>query len=171
MEIDSCFKIGFVLRTHGLKGEVTVSLDVDAPDDLSSTPAVFLETDNRLVPYFIHSFSPHGKKAYVKFEEVDSIEDASKLVKRRMFLEKSARAKSGPTEFYNDEIIGFGVSDEALGALGRITDIMQAGANRLLVIDMNGKEVLIPINGPFITNINKRKKTVIVNLPEGFLDI
>ena len=107
----------------------------------------------------------------VKFEEIDSIEEASKLVKRRMFLQKSARAKSGPKEFYNDEIINFQVTDEALGALGSITDIMQAGANRLLVIDNNGKEVLIPVNSPFITNINKRKKTVTVNLPEGFLDI
>jgi 16S rRNA processing protein RimM len=159
MEIDSCFKIGFILRTHGLKGELTVSLDDDAPDDLPSIPSVFLETDNRLV------------KAYVKFEEVDSIEEASKLVRRRMFLEKSVRAKSGPTEFYNDEIIGFQVTDETQGALGCIIDIMQAGVNRLLVIDMKGKEVLIPINGPFITTLNKRKKTLTVNLPEGFLDI
>ena len=34
MEIDSCFKIGFVLRTHGLKGEVTVSLEEDTPSNL-----------------------------------------------------------------------------------------------------------------------------------------
>jgi 16S rRNA processing protein RimM len=171
MEIDSCFKIGFVLRTHGLKGEVTISLDEDAPADFSTIPAVFLETDNRLVPYFIHSFSLQGKKAFVKFEDVDSIEDSSKLVSRKMFLQKSARPKSGRTQFYNDEIIDFKVTDEAMGALGNITDIMQAGSNRLLVIDSNGKELLIPVNSPFIISINKRKKTVTVNLPEGFLDI
>lgn len=171
MEINACFKIGFILRTHGLKGEVTVSLDADAPHDLPLMASVFLETDNSLVPYFIHSASLHGNKAYVKFEEVDSIDEASKLVSRRIFLHKSARAKSGPTEFYNDEIINFNVTDEVLGALGRITDIMQAGANRLLVVDHNGNEVLIPVNSPFIIDINKKKKTVTVNLPEGFLDI
>jgi 16S rRNA processing protein RimM len=34
-----------------------------------------------------------------------------------------------------------------------------------------GKEVLIPVNSPFITSINKSKKKISVNLPEGFLDI
>jgi 16S rRNA processing protein RimM len=171
MEIDSCFKVGFILRTHGLKGEVTISIDDDAPSDLSGISVVFLEAPGGLAPYFIHSISHQGKKAFIKFEDVDSIGEASKLVKRQVFLQKSARPKSGPTEFYNDELIAFNVSDEVIGPLGVITDIMQAGANRLLVIDNDGKELLIPVNGPFIVGINKRKKSVTVNLPEGFLDI
>jgi 16S rRNA processing protein RimM len=171
MEINSCFKLGFVLRTHGLKGEVTISLEEDTPSNFSSIPTVFLETDNRLVPYFIHSISIQGKKAFVKFEDVNSIEEAEKLVKRSIFLQKSARAKSGPSEFYNDEIIDFKVIDEEMGDLGNVVDIMQAGANRLLVIDHGGKEVLVPVNSPFIISINKRKKIVTVNLPQGFLEI
>ena len=77
---------------------------------LPQYPLFFLETGNSLAPYFIHSLTVQGNKAYVKFEEVDTIEEASKLVKARMFLQKSARAKSGPGEFYNDEIIDFQVS-------------------------------------------------------------
>jgi len=171
MEVNSCFKLGFVLRTHGLKGEVTVSLEEDTPSDFSGIATVFLETDNRLVPYFIHSISIQGKKAFVKFEDVDSIEDAEKLVKRSIYLQKSVRPKSGPGEFYNDEIIDFKVNDEDLGELGNVVDIMQAGANRLLVIDHGGKEVLVPVNSPFIISINKKKKIVTVNLPQGFLEI
>jgi 16S rRNA processing protein RimM len=48
---------------------------------------------------------------------------------------------------------------------------VKAGPNRLLALDHNGKEVLIPVNSPFITRINKSKKMITVNLPEGFLDI
>jgi len=171
MEIDSCFKVGFVLRTHGLKGEVTISIDDDAPSDLSGISVVFLEAPNGLAPYFIHSISHQGRKAFVKFEDVDTIGEASKLVRRQIYLQKSARPKSGPTEYYNDELIDFTVSDEVMGPLGTIVNIMQAGANRLFVIDNRGKELLIPVNGPFIVDINKRKKSVTVNLPEGFLDI
>jgi 16S rRNA processing protein RimM len=171
MEIDSCFKIGFVVKTHGLKGEVTISLDEDAPQDLSSIHSIFLEKDKRLVPYFIHSISNLGPKAFVKFEDVDSIEVAEKLIKQTVYLQKSARPKSGRGEFYNDEIIHFKVIDETAGSVGSIVEIMQAGPNRLLVVDHEGKEVLIPVNSPFITSINKSKKIVTVNLPEGFLDI
>ena len=171
MEIDSCFKVGFVLRTHGLKGEVTISIDDDAPSDLSGISVVFLEAPNGLAPYFIHSISHQGRKAFIKFEDIDTIGEASQLVRRQIYLQKSARPKSGPTEFYNDELIDFTVSDEVMGPLGTIVNIMQAGANRLFVIDNRGKELLIPVNGPFIVDINKRKKSVTVNLPEGFLDI
>lgn len=171
MEIGSCFKIGFVLRTHGLKGEVTLSLSDDAQVDLESVKSLFLEQDNRLVPFFIDSISVQGNKALVRFEDVTAIDDASKLVKQSVYLEKSKRRKSGRGEFYDDEIIGFEIVDETIGSLGVIGGVMQAGPNRLLVVDYEGKEVLIPVNGPFITNIDKRKKSVSVQLPDGFLDI
>jgi len=171
MEIDSCFKIGFIIKTHGLKGEVTISLDEDAPTDLSSIHAVFLEKNKSLVPYFIHSVSIRGRKALVKFEDIASVEEAGKLTKHSIYLQKSARPKSGRGKFYNDEIIHFKVIDQNLGSLGCIVEIMQAGPNRLLVLDHDGKEVLIPVNSPFISRINKTKKEVTVNLPEGFLDI
>jgi 16S rRNA processing protein RimM len=48
---------------------------------------------------------------------------------------------------------------------------MQAGPNRLLVVKHADKEILIPMNGPFITSVNKTKKRITVNLPDGFLDI
>lgn len=171
MEIDACFKIGFVLRTHGLKGEVTLSLDDDVPDNLESLQSVFLEKDKRLIPFFIHTIAVQGKKALVKFDDITSIDEASRLVKHAVYLEKSKRPKSVRGEFYNDEIVGFEVTDEAVGLLGPVAEVMQAGPNRLLAVDYQGKEVLIPVNSPFILSINKRNKAVTVRLPEGFLDI
>jgi 16S rRNA processing protein RimM len=83
----------------------------------------------------------------------------------------SRRPKSGRGEFYSDEVINFEVHDQAHGFLGEIKEIMTAGPNRLLVVIKDEKEILIPINGPFITSVNKSKKRVSVNLPDGFLAI
>jgi 16S rRNA processing protein RimM len=171
MDINSCFKIGWILKPHGLKGEVTIVLEDEAPDDWSSLKSVFLEQNQRLVPYFIESVSAQPKKAFVKFEDIDNAEGAAKITKQSVYIEKALRPKSGRGEFYTDEVIDFEVHDQSLGLLGRIQEIMNAGPNRLLVVQQNNKEILIPINGPFITSINKSKKRVSVNLPEGFLDI
>jgi 16S rRNA processing protein RimM len=171
MEIDSCFKIGWILKPHGLKGEVTVMLDEDAPEDFSSIESVFIEQNKRLVPYFIKAISTQGKKAFVKFEDIDSVETAAKISKQSLYIQKSIRPKSGRGEFYNDEVIDFEVHDEEKGLLGKIREVMQAGPNRLLVVDYDEKEVLIPVNGPFIASVNKTKKRVLVNLPEGFLEL
>ena len=174
MELSSCFNIGYVVKTHGLKGEVTISLNGYSVEDLISLQdkyPLFIEFNNRLVPYFIHSISESGKKAFVKFEDVNTIEEASKLAKRSLYLQKEARPKAGRGEFYDDEVIHFNVTDEELGPLGSIIEVVQAGPNRLLVLEHDGKEVMIPVNSPFIKRINKSKKLITVSLPEGFLDI
>lgn len=171
MELKNCFKIGYVLKPHGLKGEVTVSLDEDAPDNLENLDAVFLLQNNNLIPYFISAISVRDVKAFVKFEDVDSPEAAQEISKTTIYLPKEARPKSARGEFYDDEITGFLVTDEQLGDLGVIQEVMSAGPNRLLVLDHQGKEVLIPVNSPFILSINKSKKKITVILPDGFLDI
>jgi len=170
METESCYKIGWILKPHGLKGEVTVLLEGDAPE-ISSLKTVFIEQNQRLVPYFIQAVSAQKAKAFIKFEDVNSIEHAENISKQAVYAETSTRPKTGRGEFYDDEVINFEVHDTNKGLLGKIQEIMQAGPNRLLVVKLTDKEILIPINGPFITSINKTRKRVSVNLPDGFLDI
>ncbi len=171
MDISSCFKVGFILKPHGLKGEVTLAIDAEAPADFETVQSVFLEREGRLIPYFIESISQKGAKAFVKFDEVNSIEEAASLSKASIYLPKAMRPKPEHDDFHLDEIIGFEVTDQEAGALGKVIEIMQAGPNKLLVIDYAGKEVLVPVNSPFITQITKSKRHIAVNLPDGFLDI
>jgi 16S rRNA processing protein RimM len=171
MELKDSYKIGFILKPHGLKGGVTVSIDPDTPNDFEGLDAVFLEKQNQLVPYFITSVSVKGNKAFVKFEDVDTADAAAAISKCAIYLPKAARPKSARGEFYDDEVVGFLVVDEQLGELGAVAEVVSAGPNKLIAVDHAGREVLIPVNGPFITSINKTKKRITVQLPEGFLDI
>lgn len=171
MTTDDCYKIGFIMRPHGLKGEVTVSLDTEAPEDLNEIQTIFVHLSDRLLPYFIERISLRGAKAFVKLEDVDTAEAAENISRSAIYLPKSTRPRSRRGAFYDDEVIGFEVSDTALGTLGKVTAVMQAGPNKLLSVDHEGKEVLIPVNGPFIDSVNKSRKTITVTLPEGFLDL
>lgn len=171
MNIEDCYKIGYVLKPHGLKGGLSISIDPDIPNDFSTLDAVLLGEGESLVPYFIVDNSVTGNKAFVKFEDVDTLEEAEELTKKTVYLPKSARPKSEVGEFYDDEVIGCLVDDKQLGQLGIITDVMTAGPNRLLVMEYQEKEILIPINSPFIINVNKSENRVTTELPDGFLDI
>jgi 16S rRNA processing protein RimM len=171
MDIESCYKIGWILKSHGLKGEVTLMLEDEAPDDLSAINSVFLEQNNRLVPYFIETVAGQGSKVFLKFEGIDSADAAKMISKQSVYLPKSIRPKRERGEFYDDEIDGFEVVDAGIGLLGKIDGVVVAGPNRLLSLEYHGKEVLIPTNGPFIRSINKSKKRIEVELPEGFLEI
>jgi 16S rRNA processing protein RimM len=171
MEIVDCFKIGYVQKTHGLKGEVTLVLEADAPDDFATASSVFLEVKGRLIPYFIESISVAGDKAIVRFEDVATSEEANKLKGCSLFLPKSARPKSKRGEFYNDEIIGFVVNDAVAGKLGQVIRVENEEVNPLLIVQHGEKEIAIPINAPFITSVNKSVKKIEVELPEGLLNL
>jgi 16S rRNA processing protein RimM len=169
MRKEEAYKIGYVLKPHGLKGEVTISLE-DSPD-LDEVKSVFLEQGDSLVPYFIEAISIRGTKAFLKFDDVDTPEEAQTISKCSIYLPKTSRAKSGRNEFHDDEVIGFEVIMNPDVVLGNIQEVIAAGPNKLLVLEHKGKEVMIPINGPFIKSVNKSRKRITVELPDGFLDI
>jgi len=76
MNKQDCYSIGYISKTHGLKGEVTAV--ITEPLELDSVESVFIELKGSLVPYFIQSFSDRGDKAFIKFEDVsESIYDFS----------------------------------------------------------------------------------------------
>ena len=163
------FQIGFIKKPHGLKGDVHLALA--GPFDLEEIMVLFLEIDGQLIPHFIDSFSSNGEKVTLKFEDIDSVEDAKRISAKRVFLQKSARPKLPEGEYYDDELMGFAVMDDKAGLLGFLEEIISAGSNRLMVVKKESSEVLIPENGPFITEINVEKKTILVHLPDGFLEM
>lgn len=171
MKTDELYKAGFVMRTHGLKGEVTISLDADAPAEWESIETIFLEIKTQRIPYFVEAISVRHNQAFVKFEDVNTPEAAQGLKGSSIYLPKASRPKLSRGDFYHDEVIDFEVIDETLGLLGTVEHIEQAGPNRFIVLSHKTKEVMIPVNGPFIKSINKTKKKITVALPEGFLDI
>jgi 16S rRNA processing protein RimM len=80
------------MRPHGLKGEVTISLDVDAPADWDSLKSIFLEVKSQLVPYFIETISVRHDKAFLKLEDV-STPEASCIKRCFHLLAESKPAK------------------------------------------------------------------------------
>lgn len=171
MNVEEYYKAGFIMRPHGLKGEVTISLDIDSPAEWDMIETVMIEIKGRLVPYFITSASIKGNKAFLKLEDIDTPETAGQLKGCTLFLPKETRPKLQRGDFYNDEVLGFEVEDEINGYLGVVETIEQAGANRFLIVSFNSKEIMIPAHQPLLKSVNKSKKKITVNLPDGFLDI
>jgi 16S rRNA processing protein RimM len=171
MERASYFKAGFIMRPHGLKGEVTIALDADSPAEWDALESVMIEIKGRLVPHFIEAVSVSDSKAFLKLEDINTPEAAQALKGCSLFLPKESRPALPRGDFYNDEVIGFEVEDESLGLLGQVRDIEMAGPARFLIVMVHEKEVMIPVQAPLLKSLNRSKKKILVNLPDGFLDI
>jgi 16S rRNA processing protein RimM len=171
MNKDECFKAGFIMRPHGLKGEVTISLNPDSPADWETLEVIFVEQHETLVPYFIEGVSVRGDKAFLKLEDLSTPEQAAQLKNHSLYLPKTSRPKASAGDFYDDEVIGFQVDDATAGHLGKVKTIERAGINRFIILDYQQKEVMIPAQKPLLKSINRSKRIISVDLPEGFLEI
>jgi 16S rRNA processing protein RimM len=171
MNLSSCYKVGRIIKPHGIKGNVTIFIDAEAPANFHELSTVYAEQKKRLVPLSMREISIKGNLAYVHFEDINTLDEAASLRQCDLYLPKETRPKPTEGEFYNDEIIGYEVMDKESGPIGMVYSVMFAGQNKLLVVRRDERELLIPVNAPFITKIIRSTRKIHVNLPPGFLDI
>ena len=171
MTKDNCFELGKITKTHGLKGEVVLWLDVDFPEDYEDLESILLEERGELVPYFMGSYRLSGNRAIVKFEDIDTFEKAELMINLQAFLPLEDLPELDKNQFYYHEIIDYKVVDKNLGELGTVQTVHSMQAQDLLVMDYKGKEVLIPVISEIVLNADKEAKVLNVNLPDGLLEV
>jgi 16S rRNA processing protein RimM len=149
-----------------------IKLDTDEPEAYTEMESVFVEYDDNLVPFFIERSSLHKSDLLsVKFEDVDTEEDAEDLMKCDLYLPLNLLPELSEDQFYFHEIIGFKVEDELYGTVGTLTGVNDTTTQALFEIEKDGKQVLIPMNDHFLVKVDKKNKTIFVKTPEGLIDL
>ena len=171
MQPSECFEFGYIAKTHGLKGELTIVLDVDDPDEYEELDSFFVQVKGQLVPYFMESYNLQGKRAIVKLEDVNTLDAAKNLIGCKLFLPLDNLPDLDPNQFYYHEVMGYRVVDATHGELGLVDDIYDMPGHDLIAMRHQGYEILIPVNNEIVLRADHKTKTVHVNLPEGLLDV
>lgn len=169
--LDRYFQLGYVVSTHGLKGELKVMLDSDDPQYYQELESIFVMEKQKLIPFFIEWFQikPDGK-ALLKLEDVNSLEEASKFKGNKLFLPDELLPELEDGQFYYHELIGFGAFHKSSN-IGTIVDFYTEGPQDLFVLSYESREILIPVNDEFIDEIDHTKKLIKFDLPDGLLEI
>lgn len=171
MTKDECYELGRIIKPHALKGEVQILLDVDYPEDYEELESVFVDIKGELVPYFVESIKIRPNLVIVKFEGVDNFDTAIKLKNAMLFLPEDELDELEEDEYYMHELIGFVVTDEVVGELGKVINVHSLPAQNVLALNYQNKEILIPIIDHIVTKIDKENRQISVNLPDGLLDV
>lgn len=169
---EDCFYVGKIVKKYSFKGELLIKLDSDDPEIYEDMDSVFVDLRNNLVPFFIESSQLHKSELLrVKFEEVDTEQDADALLKCDIYLPLEFLPELDGDKFYFHEIIGFEVEDVNFGKVGIVKSINDSTAQALFEIDRDGIEILIPLNDAFIKKVDKENKVILVETPEGLIDL
>src|SRR5690606_18343211 len=102
----------------------------------------------------------------------DSEEQALILIGANVFLPLELLPKLSGTRFYYHEVIGWEITDLNAGvSAGFITDILENGPNDLFQLKNEDQEVLIPVADAWIKSLDREKKIIFMDLPEGLIDV
>lgn len=172
MTKEECFYLGKIVGKFSFKGEVLIKLDTDEPETYTRMESVFIDYNDNLVPFFIDSSSLHKSSLLrVKFEDIDTEDDAEDLIGTELYLPLSFLPELEDDKFYFHEIIGFDVIDAEHGEIGKIVSINDSTAQALFEIKKGDKEILIPMNDEFIQKIDKPNRKIYLQTPEGLIDL
>jgi len=161
MTKEECFYLGKVVRKYSFKGEVLAKLDTDEPEMYTEMESVFVDYNPNLIPFFIEQSQLHKSTLLrIKFEDVNTEEDAEELIGVDLYLPLSLLPELKGSRFYFHEIIGFTAIDKSFGTIGVITGVNDTTAQALFEIDRDGQEVLIPMNDDFIKKVDRTQKTI-----------
>lgn len=172
MRKEECFYLGKIARKHSFKGEVVVYLDTDEPELYQNLESVLLAFGAELVPFFIEKSSlQKGNLLRTKFEDVNSEAEADDIMNCEVYLPLSFLPKLTGNKFYYHEVIGYKVVDVHYGEVGIIISINDSTAQPLFEVQRNEKEIFIPMIDHFIKKVDKMNQTILVETPEGLIDL
>tara|TARA_B100000945_G_scaffold275860_1_gene240127 strand:- start:632 stop:1159 length:528 start_codon:yes stop_codon:yes gene_type:complete len=172
MDKKDCFYLGKITKKYSFKGEIILNLDTDEPNLYQNMLSVFVDLNGKIVPYFIERSSLHKKKSIrIKFEDINSEEEASYLLNKEVYLPINLLPKLEGKKFYYHEITGYKVIDSNHGNIGLIVSVNDASSQSIFVIENTGKQILIPINDKIIERIDRENKTIYISAPNGLIEL
>ncbi len=170
-KFDGYFLLGKIIRTHGYKGGLKAIFDVDQPQEYRELDMVFIESKDQLIPWIIDGIHFENNKANLALADVKDMEGAEKLVGHYLYLPDELLPRLTGNKFYYHEVIGFKVHDKQHGDIGLIDRIIELPNNPLFAISFNNKEILLPLTDKIIIKVDRRKKLIEVDAPEGLIEI
>ena len=165
------FKIGKLVGTFGLKGELVLQHNLGKKSSLKGLKAIFIEDRKEsFIPWFIEATKiKNEEEMYLKLEGVNIREQATKLTQKEVWLPeeefKKFSARSSPINLLGYTIV------EGEQVLGKILEVIEQPHQILCKIEFNKKEAYIPLHEETIRKIDKKNQQVIVSLPPGLLEI
>ncbi len=157
-------------KPHGIRGEVTVQLFTDAPEERFEPGAVFRVEPAAQGPLTIASARWNKEILVLGFEEVPDRNAAELLRGAKLFIE-SEETDDDDDAWYEHELVGLEarVGDEVIG---KVSALRTMTVQDLLIIERpDGEEILVPFVEEIVPDVDVEAGFVVLTPPEGLLEL
>jgi 16S rRNA processing protein RimM len=160
--------VGRIGRAHGVLGEATIEVRTDQPEQRFAVGnKLLLQSGQELI---VKTNRWHNQILLLSFE---GISDRTKieLLKDMLLTAQVDTTDLANGEYHYQQLIGASVYLQSGQLIGPVSEVVALPGQDLLSVDYLGKEVLIPMVKAIILDIDVANRKIIVNPPEGLLDV
>ena len=162
--------IGYIIKPHGIKGEVKVKAISPYPDRFKELEQVYLEQKS-LNTYSVERVRITNNYIYLKLDKINTRNEAEPLRNCDILVKKEDLISLSPDEYFIHDLIGCDIFTENGKKLGKLIDVMQMNANDVYVIrSQEGKEILLPAIKDVIKDIDIKSRKIKIHLMAGIQD-
>lgn len=159
------YKVGKIIGTHGIKGEVKIKSDTDF-DRFKKGSILHIKQDDKFIEIKINSHRVHKGFDLITFNNLDNINLVLKFIGLEIFTTHSS-SDLNEGEYFVEDLVGMKVIDQFNNNIGIVSDMLEVPQGHILEINNNGKKSLIPFVGEFIKEINE--DVIVIETIEGLL--
>jgi len=170
---DDLVLVARAVRTRGLKGELIADLLTDFPDRFNTTrKLVGVSPGGELAELELENHWFQNDRIVLKFVGYDTVESAQELVGYQFGVPEAERMELSEGEFYDWELEGCLVENQDGARIGEVREIMRTGGVEILAVKVDGQnDILIPMVGSIVLQIDVKRKRIVVDPPDGLLDL
>lgn len=161
--------VGKLRRPHGVRGDILLEVFTDFPERLKPGVNLFVGDDHK--PMRLTRARNRDNLLILRFSGFSTPEEVTSLTNQILYV-KSEEIPALPVgEYYHHQLLGLNVAEDTGQPLGSIAEVIETGANDVLVVKLpSGKELLLPWNEDVIRQIDLSQKIVTVHLLPGLLE-
>ena len=160
--------IGKVVRAHGIRGEISVTVLTDFPERFETTEWIYLGNEFEATPYRIEKSRWHQKNVLLTLTGITDRTEAERLRGQYVQVPIEDATPLPEGSYYLYQLVGLKVITVEGQLLGTIAEVLETGANDVYVVK-GDKEILIPAVADVIKSVDLEKGQVIVQLIEGLI--
>ena len=172
MNKDDLYYFGKIVKPFGNKGHLLVFMDVDDPELYRELEHIFIEVEQTYIPWSVVSVEiRENNQTILLLGDINETEDPSFFTGREMYLPVSGLTSGKRKKLSHRELKGFSVIDKQYGNIGTVTSVLELHLHNVLQIHNESREILVPMGGDIVLKIDRKKKEIHIQAPEGLLDL
>jgi len=170
---DDLVVVARVARPHGLRGEVILNAETDFLEERFAPGHRYFMLDGaRVVSIVARTVWFQRLRPVVGFDGYERIEDVEALAGRELRIEAADLQPLPAGVFYHHDLVGCRVERADGGVIGTVAKVDGAGdASRLIVDAGEAGEVIVPLAADICPTIDVDRRRIVIEPPEGLLDL